>query len=53
MDSFDGSGNILPGEWRRIIQLTKGPVLFVAYPLQEAPDIAIMLWAERGLESIC
>lgn len=35
------------------LQLMKGPVLFVAYPLQEALDIAIMLWAERGLESIC
>ena len=34
------------------LQLMKGPVLFVAYPLQEALDIAIMLWAERGLESI-
>ena len=26
------------------LQLMKGPVLFVAYPLQEAQDIAIMLW---------
>ena len=25
-------------------QLMKGPVLFVAYPLQEAQDIEIMLW---------
>ena len=35
------------------LQLMKGPVLFVAYPPQEAQDIIAMLWKCEGLESLC
>ena len=35
------------------LQLMKGPVLFVAYPPQEAQDIITMLWKFEGLESLC
>ena len=45
VDSFASSGNILPEGWCSIIPARmRVPVLFATYLLQEAQDIAIMIW---------